>query len=119
MGWLPPGAKLQVKYEEKWRDAADDRTIEGEIIFTDKGPMSTTPDMTASADGKNGVKIVIAPGRLSKKNPHSDKKVGDIRLPNPDLKKSVSSGKLFVTFDGTASVTIPHNGWVKQTFYEV
>lgn len=118
MAWLPPNAKLVARYEETWKDEADNRTIEGEVVVTDKGPMSRNPGIAAYADGKNGVKLAIVPGQLSKKNPHMDIKVGDFRPPNPDLKKSVASGKLLVTFDGTANVTIPHKGWEKQTFYE-
>jgi hypothetical protein len=118
MGWLPPDSKLEVKYEEAWSEKAHDRAIEGAVVFEAMGPRSLTPAMAASADGRNGVKIVIGSGALSKKSPHMDMKVGDVRLPNRDLRKSVASGRLLVTFDGTASVTIPDRGWAKKTFFE-
>jgi hypothetical protein len=117
MDWLPTYAKLVVMYQEEWEDKADNRSLTGEVVFTEKGPISKSPDMSVYADGKNGVKIVFMPSVLSKKNPNSDKKFGDMRLPNPDLKKSVALGKLLVTLDGTASVTIPHNGWEKKKFF--
>ena len=70
MGWLPPYSKLKVKYEETWSDAADNRTLESESQFTDKGPISTVPNMLAFADGKNGVKITLVGSYLSPKDPH-------------------------------------------------
>lgn len=118
MGWLPPNSKLKVKYEETWSDAADNRTIESEIQFTDKGPVSTAPTMLPFADGKNGVKITLVDFYLSKKDPH-DGVYNMIlkRKVNPLLRKVVASGKLISSFDGMADVVVPYNGWAKKTFY--
>lgn len=119
MGWLPPYSKLKVKYEESWSDAADNRTLESEIHFTDKGPKSTVPNMLAVADGKNGVKLTLVLAHLSKKDPHDGEyNVYLQRNVNKNLSKVVASGRLIVSFDGMADVAIPYTGWSKKKFYE-
>jgi hypothetical protein len=116
MGWIPPQAKLAVKYEETWKDAADSRTLSGDVKMTLKGPQSTSPAFTAYAQGKNGVKLAVTAGHVSKKPSHE--KFGKLPLPHKELKKAVASGQLLITFDGTANVTIPHTGWAKKTFHD-
>ena len=119
MGWLPPYSKLKVKYEESWSDAADNRTLESEILFTDAGPQSTVQNMLPVADGKNGVKITLVPANLSKKDPHGGGyNVNAQRKVNNDLSKVVASGRLIVAFDGMSDVAIPFNGWAQKKFYE-
>lgn len=118
MGWLPPYSKLKVKYEETWRDTADNRTLESEIRFTDKGPMSTVPNMLAYADGKNGVKITLVRAYLSKRDPNDgDYNVLLGRKVNENLRKVAACGKLLVSFDGMSDVALPHNGWAKKTLH--
>ena len=118
MGWLPPYATLKVRYEEKWRDAADDRTLETEVQLSTQAPVSTTANAIARADGKNGVKIELVGKYLSTKDPHDGPyNVASRRKVNVDLKEIDVSGRLIVSFDGTANVTLPHSGWAKKQFH--
>jgi hypothetical protein len=113
MAWFPPNSKLVVRYEELWKSSSDNRTVEGEVVLTDGETKSRNPDILATPDGKNGVRITMMPSLLSKTKPQQDN-----RLPQPDLKKSLASGKLLVSFDGMAAVTIPHQKWEKKKFFE-
>lgn len=114
IGWIPPDSKLVVKYEEEWKDKADNRMFEGEIVFTDKGPTSKTQSMTVNLNGRNGIEIAIAPGLFSQKK--TFRRQLNIPMPNPELKKSIAWGRLIVIFDGKTAFTIPHTGWEKKTF---
>lgn len=123
MGWIPPDSKLKVKYEETWDSSADSRTLENEIEFTEQGPRSTAANMSASPDGKSGVKIAVSRTYLTSRDTHVTKEKtmhGDtyeVREVVPELKKIVASGRLFVTFDGSPTIAIPHKDFEKKTLH--
>ncbi|MDP2334500.1 MAG: hypothetical protein Q8M19_27800 [Reyranella sp.] len=118
MGWLPPYATLKVRYEEKWRDAADNRTLETEIQLSAQAPTSTAANAIARADGRNGVKVELVGKYLSPKDPHNGPyDMVRRRKLNANLKAIEVSGRLIVSFDGMANVTLPHKGWAKKQFH--
>jgi hypothetical protein len=126
MGWLPPDSTLTVKYEETWRDDADSRSLESEILVADKGPVSSNAAIAVYADGANGVKISPATAYLTRRDLYVTKEktfnktgdTGEVTAVNDDLKKILASGKLLVTLDGSTTVKVPHKDWEKKTIYD-
>ncbi|HWL95471.1 MAG TPA: hypothetical protein VNT79_18275 [Phycisphaerae bacterium] len=123
MGWLPPGSKLLIKYEEKWDTAADNRSVQGEVLLTDKGPNYSGAVIMATVSGKD-LKINIARSELSKKDPHKGVyHPKHKRELNEDLKEILAQGQLQVTMDAIGTAQVPHaksanKGWRKGEIFE-
>ena len=115
IAWLPPNAKLVVRYDEVWRNSADSRTLEGTVVMTDKGPTSSNPRLAATPAGKSNVAVTADVGLPSKP---PTVVVNNIRVPHKELKRAAVTAKLLLTFDGMAAVTIPHKGLEKKTFHD-
>lgn len=113
--WLPANSKLTFKYEEVWRQPADDKTIEGEIVLAPKGPKSSNARVVATAKDPNKVRLTLT-GGLSMKSPNPT--VRGKRFPHDDLKKAAASGKLLITLDGASTVTVPHKGWEQKVLFK-
>lgn len=118
VAWLPPRASLTVKYEELWKGAAQPHTLETVLTMNNGAPVSKKPVLAASLEGKNVIKVQPAAGQLPAKTLYGETQsmgVARVRSPHADLKSSVVSVRLFVTFDGMAALSVPHDGPVKST----
>jgi len=121
IGWIPPNSKLVVVYEEGWVNGADSGKVTGEVTLSEKTAVSNKPTLIGGRDGQNVVTLEVIgtgqPNSLTKKKPNATLHVHGMKLPNPELRRSAASGKLVIMFEGAPEVSVPHNGWAKETFF--
>lgn len=117
-GWIPPDAKLEVTYKERWTSPKEERVLQATVTFTDKGPMSSNQSLPARAAGKTGVTITdhdAIVGRSSRGGSvprplFVTQSIGLGRIPgwNPELERVALTARLVAPFSGGLGFTIPH-----------
>ncbi|MGC4093000.1 MAG: hypothetical protein QM756_34960 [Polyangiaceae bacterium] len=118
MGWLPPGSKLNVNYAETWSSSTDNASVQTQVTFPAKGsPESSNLDLSPAPLGTNGVKLTALKTGLKRERTNTDQKIGSVRVPEPDLKRVEVNAHLSVSFEATASFTIPHTGSQTKVLY--
>jgi hypothetical protein len=107
-GWIPPGAKLGVGYQESWETLGPTKQLDGSVAFGDQGPTATGPFRASMKDTKLTL-IVDSP---SLPNKDTTITIGDPQTGIPVKKakglKSVQVvARLQVTFQGVTELVVP------------
>jgi hypothetical protein len=130
MAWIPPGAKLSVRYTESWANPQDTRVLTADVTFTQAGPDSSNPKFPATAISKKAVKLRdvdgIAVGSVELKPPatHGGPRPYFVQssmmtwMPNPELKQLKAEAVLAVELDGGHKFTIPHAGFQTKIYFD-
>jgi hypothetical protein len=116
LGWVPPGAKLLVSYQETWKKPTDSKELQAEVQFSPTGVASSfSTEFQLTQKDKYTLQLAVLSSAMPRSSSNQAKKLFKLRLPEEGLERVEAKGRLLVSFDGTGTFSIPHQDWQKKT----